>query len=249
MTELSKYGIAMAADSAVTQETYSYDTSQLKHRIYLGARKLRPIPKISAGISIWGNGKVGYVDTDIWIKEFISREEKNYSSLADFADHLTRKLNEIGGSTSGSPTLGFHLAGYQKAQNGKFSCCYQIFDGFKEGFRNQLAKPPRNYSGYRPEIIRGGDYFLGAKLFDLQDRYLSGLRKAGLISVPYPEDLKMRAEYLRFQIVHISHLYRLSSRFPFIGGPVTTLTISSRGIQEYETRGEIINPYYDTGFI
>jgi hypothetical protein len=52
----------------------------------------------------------------------------------------------------------------------------------------------------------------------------------------------MRAEYLRFQIRTVSGIYKLSNMFPLIGGPITTLTISSRGFESYETREEIDVP-------
>ncbi len=89
-----------------------------------------------------------------------------------------------------------------------------------------------------PNKLLGGSYGLYEKVFDLVEKYLTHLRAQKLI-VPYPETLKMRAEYLRFQILMVSQIYGLSNQLPWIGGKVTTLTISSKGIEEYETRREI----------
>lgn len=84
LTELSEYGIAMAADTAVTMLSRSTVTRSFE-RVYFGVRKLRPIFKIQAGVSVWGQGEINGVDTDVWLGEFITRREDDYNSLQEFA--------------------------------------------------------------------------------------------------------------------------------------------------------------------
>jgi len=51
LSEVSYFGVAMAADSAVTFGT---------GRVYIGAQKLLRVPQIDAGLSVWGRGTGGW---------------------------------------------------------------------------------------------------------------------------------------------------------------------------------------------
>ncbi len=53
LTEISKTGIAMAADSALTKDRPLPGKQVNVPRVYTGAKKLFQIPKLKAGISIW----------------------------------------------------------------------------------------------------------------------------------------------------------------------------------------------------
>ena len=59
ITELSKFGITMAADTAVTMQISGVT------RVLVGVRKLQPIEKLNAGISIWGHGMIAGLHSDI----------------------------------------------------------------------------------------------------------------------------------------------------------------------------------------
>jgi hypothetical protein len=252
LTELSKLGIAMAADTALLQKTPTYDTTQLEPRVYHGAMKLRPIPKIKAGVSVWGDGRVGTVDTDIWLREFIVREEQRYDDLQSFASVLREKLNNTVDPLPTNQTnarMGFHLAGFEDTKNGKQPCFYHIHNGTSQFFNDidprifnaNFDRPPQAYSEGQFYITRNGDYILYMQVFGMLEQYFNLLRSRGL-RLPFPENLRMRAEYLRFQIRTVSEIYLLSNTIPWIGGQITTLTIRPEGIESYETREDIVTP-------
>jgi len=252
LTELSKNGIAMAADTALLQKTPTYDAAQLEPRVYHGVMKLRPIPKITAGVSVWGGGKVGTVDTDIWLRDFIRREETHYHDLPSFATLLRDKLNNIVeplDKDTASARMGFHLAGFQDTKEGRFPCFYHIHNGTSQYFKDidptvfnvNFDRPPQPYPEWYYYMTKNGDYVLYAELFAMLEQYFNQHRARGL-RLPDPESLPMRAEYLRFQIRTVSQIYQLSNTIPWIGGRVTTLTISSEGFGSYETREEIVTP-------
>lgn len=121
LTELSRYGIAMAADSALTVPTLLPVERQYINRVYFGATKLRPIPKLKAGISFWGQGQIRGVDTDVWLLDFIHRNENRYNTLRQFALLLRNQLRQEIGRMQDTDAeslrwgkIGFHLAGYVK---------------------------------------------------------------------------------------------------------------------------------------
>ncbi|HER54302.1 MAG TPA: hypothetical protein ENO13_00165 [Candidatus Bathyarchaeota archaeon] len=137
ITELSSYGISMVADSAITMDIIMPITRVIGHRVYFGATKLRPIPKLEAGISFWGEGQIGDIDTDVWILNFIQRNEENYESLEDFASLLQDELREyvpeiIDPQDLRYGTLGFHLAGYENHNDDMLPTFWHIHNGQSE---------------------------------------------------------------------------------------------------------------------
>lgn len=88
-----EFGIAMAADSAVT-ETVNLNTGEERHRVLTGVRKLQPVHYLQAGISCWGLGEIQRVPTDIWLENFI-RQNSNINTLNDFAISLQNELRRV----------------------------------------------------------------------------------------------------------------------------------------------------------
>ena len=85
MTEVSTYGVAMAADSAITLPD---------GRVYIGAQKLLPVPILNAGLSIWGRGSVNRTAADTWLQDFIETDVQNGMTLLNMAEMLVEKLNK-----------------------------------------------------------------------------------------------------------------------------------------------------------
>ena len=163
--------------------------------------------------------------------------------MNSFGSALAKELNNIIPPVKIVPTLSFHLAGCEQTANGRFLAAYQIMNGTADGtFQCSYSQSPMEYKMGVRKPLRGGDTTTYVRAFEFLERYLKFMRTAGVepLTLPYPDNLKMRTEFLRFQIVMVSDLYVLSNQVPWIGGPVTTLSISSKGIESYETRSEII---------
>ncbi len=121
LTEVSKVGIVMAADSAIT---YGFDNQgrpiekQQKHW-----EKLIRVQSIKAAISYWG--VIGAVNKEfnLWLKRVIDDGSRNgsYKDLESLAGYLADSMNKACG---GKPLpndkyVGVHLAGYAKWSDGK----------------------------------------------------------------------------------------------------------------------------------
>src|SRR4051794_9688353 len=65
LTEISCHGIAMAADSAVTE---IYTATGAAVATPNAARKLQPVPHLRAGLSCWGMGEIEDIPTDQWLE-------------------------------------------------------------------------------------------------------------------------------------------------------------------------------------
>jgi len=256
LTELSLLGIAMAADSAVTTPSLTPNRQRIFPRVLIGVTKLFPIHKLQAGVCAWGLGQISAIDTDVWLKNFIVSNEDRYSALQDFVlllqNELRKHVPDIDLNQYPYGTVGFHVTGFVEWKGRKLPDFYHVHNGRSQVLesRGQASQidprrvnanhdmPPEEceklFSQGMAYITRNGDYQMYAALSSLVEQFFDMLGKRGF-QIPYPPSLKARAEYLRFWIKTMSEIYRLSNIVPGIGGPVTSLIISERGIEGYET--------------
>lgn len=110
LTELSDFGIIMAADSSETRVGNGEESFQEVNKIIY-------LPEFNIGISTWGNAIIENKDINAWLREKIDefKETKNGKSitnkyLEEVSKFLERKLNEA--FPKGDYVLGLHVAGY-----------------------------------------------------------------------------------------------------------------------------------------
>jgi hypothetical protein len=111
LTELSKAGIAMAADSAISTwkngKISTVDRRQWK--------KLLKVQRIKAGISYWGFvGKITTKRFDEWLESKIN-DTDCYTDLRSFADYLASEMNHAVGDKAlpDNYAAGIHVAGFE----------------------------------------------------------------------------------------------------------------------------------------
>lgn len=252
LTEISNFGIAMAADSAVTEKIVK-PNGNIIYRVLTGVRKLQVIDKLNAGISVWGEGMINNTPTDIWLEDFIDGQRANYNSLNDFALLLQNELRlhiaSINVRNNRLGTIGFHLAGFVGYQGNPTPTFYHIHNGISQALsaRGITVNPaiinanhdlPPNIaqqiiaSGVA-YITRNGDFTTYAQLFDHLNTFLQNLFQYRNLTIPHSRNLMERAEWLRFQIRTMSELYMLSSlHLPTIGGKIGTLLITPSGVDK-----------------
>ncbi len=125
LTELSPFGIAMATDSALTQEVLKPDGT-ICDKEYHGGRKLFAVPKLKAGISCWGWGEIPergatweerqrkYL-TELWLPYFLETNQTNYNTISELAKLLETELRQtipkINASEEELGDGGIHLVG------------------------------------------------------------------------------------------------------------------------------------------
>lgn len=253
LTDVSRFGVAMAADSAVT-----FDND----RVFVGFQKLLPVPCVNAGLSLWGKGSVNGMDADIWLQRFIESEVSSRMHLWDVACKLAEKLNGAFGRVI-SERMGIHVGGFDERNGIRGPAFYHVHNGHYEvGFRNgEIVTMPREDPpirefeahpdcppGKKYGMTRNGDFAIFAFLFDTISPLLDNLQQMTVLTFPYPPSLAARGEYLRFWINIVIEIYRLSNArrriLPqpatagdaSIGGPVTVLTISESGIESFYTK-------------
>lgn len=258
LTEVSTFGVAMAADSAVTFSS---------RRVYIGAQKLLPIPQIDAGLSIWGQARICDVDADIWLQEYIRNEIPDDISLWNMAENLAQKLNREFDGIIGE-RMGIHVGGFDERNGVRGPAFYHIHNAhyhieYRDGevkciadeeppireFRAHDDHPPRIYEGGNfPIPTRNGDFSVFGLLYDKVSPLFGNIHALTGLHFPFPNSLAARGEYLRFWINTIKEIYRLSNARmrvldepmtagdAHIGGPVTVLTISEHRIESFYSK-------------
>ena len=260
LTEVSRLGVAMAADSAVT-----FRSASRPPRVYIGAQKLLPAGQIDAGLSVWGKGDVNGVDADIWLANFIKNDVADRMSLWDMATKLAEELNEAFSGVI-DERMGIHIGGFDERNGIRGPAFYHVHNQHhKYRFHNRKPvvveeEPIREFAAHkdRPPSIyaendysgltRNGDFAIFALLHDEMRGQFRRMEEMTSLVFPYPPSLDARGEHLRFWINTVKEVYRLSNYrrdlLPqpltvgdaHIGGPVTVLTISESGIERFYSR-------------
>lgn len=241
ITEVSPYGIVMAADSALTI-TRAGETTVLTNCI-----KLLPIESIRGGISFWGLGFIENRYTHLWLRDLVDMFRGQNITIHEIANRLTDTLNEVLNPklANDDQLLGFHLAGFTKIKGKLMPDVYHITNAYQRGdtsyrlkeFRgqheliaeeyfNRLFRGKKNEPAKLIFWLRNGDWQFYSiwleKMESLLDLYW---RRQRNIQIPQA-NLESREEYVRFQIQTIINLYKISSaEYKIVGAPITTLSL------------------------
>jgi hypothetical protein len=263
ISEVSMFGVAMAADSAITETLPGHvpmvSGAATPPVVRVGARKLLPVRQASAAISVWGFGAVGtpsdptpVVPIDAYLEDFITTIPTGLG-LEAIATRLATETNlriQVGAARGG-----FHVGGYIPTVNGPLPAVYTVHTGPAETGPQQPLSVYKDFpnpdnlslSDYRHRLgsevyyVRNGDYrpytkFAGALFALLQD-----LAQQDNFVIPapnrFPDPLEGRGRLVRLQVQTVCDLYRLSNRLETIAQPVSWLTIGPEGIRSVELAG------------
>ena len=155
LTELSYFGVAMAADSALTQELRKPDGT-LGDKVYYGAKKLFTVPKLMAGIAYWGWGDIpqpgaGWSNpqklerTELWLPHFLEKNKERYNSISALAqlleNELRKRIPEIDAQMEPRGDGGIHLAGYESQGERLIPTFWHIHNGKSTALPSKRLNP------------------------------------------------------------------------------------------------------------
>jgi len=243
----------MGTDSAVTR-TITTPSGKATRRILTGYRKVYEIPKIKAGISFWGKGKIGNFPLDVWIPDFIQSHEDEYDNIHDFSFLLQDTLRDLipeltapeGSYEYRYGNRGFHLAGYVEYQKQQVPTFYHIHNGQSETRPDINPRiinanhdlPPQKvlelFLERKYPNVRNGDFHIYSLLFRTILNQLMGLRIEGrpfkiLDSSKFNSKIEAHSEFVRFWIRLVRDIYALSELPEIIGGDISIISITPNG--------------------
>lgn len=238
ITELCNFGvhrgIAMAADTAITEDSMNV-RGLIEDRAFFGLIKLLPVTKLQAGISYWGWAKMPPFSNkgiwmDWWLKRFLVKNRNNFSSLSELAGLLEKELrkcvprltDEELKITNGLGNGGIHLARFINEGQEKIPCFWHIHNGISTALPAKKVDPhvvnanydcpPKKYLELESQrLIRyqttNGDIEPYARFFrKYLSNYLIELNREMDIIIPI-SNIEFEANFLRAQIKFISGLY------------------------------------------
>jgi hypothetical protein len=145
ISEVSRFGIVMVADSAVTEEypeSWTLNSGvPAPPTVRTGAQKIIPVGAISAAIGVWGFGTIGtpnnpcaMIPIDVFLQDFADSIGQG-TSIEEVGNELADIVNDriVVGTARG----GFHLAGYIQGGDMQFPALYHIHTGHR-------ASPPHD---------------------------------------------------------------------------------------------------------
>jgi len=209
---------------------------------------------------------VGGTAADVWLQGFIETEIPEGMSLWNMATQVADKLNgafggaipdrmgiHVGGfdeenGVRGPALYHVHNGHYHvEFRSGKIVEVPDEAPPIRE-FRAHEDFPPSIFKeDDPPRMLRNGAFGIFALHQSTSDAFQIIREATGLI-FPYPPNLETRGEYLRYWINTMKEIFRLSNARPRVvsqpptvgdagvGGPVTVLTISESGIENFYAR-------------
>jgi hypothetical protein len=253
LTDICRLGISMAADSAVTR-TILYPNREPITRVLTGVKKLQFVPKIKAGISCWGLGKINNIPLDIWLEELIRERTAEYNSLKSFAILLQNEVREVieplNEPMNTRGTIGFHLAGLEDYNGVLTPHFYHVRNGDNQLIRQRgIEFDPsvvNAHHEFTPEMFgllsRGqvcrkhdGADTMYLDLFSRLNELFNHYASENQIRIPFVSHISGICKWSRFYIKLVSDLFQFSNMENVIGGQISTLWISLDGTHHLST--------------
>jgi len=237
VSDISKHGIIMVGDSAVTIKDGISHT-----KVIAGASKVQYSEKANIGISMWGNAQVGTKRLDSWIADFIQKYIIENDSVEDVGNKLQEKLNQVL-SLSKKPwkdmVCGFHIGGFKN----DIPVLYHVHCGHD----NEPAHELRLYKDYPDNQkwsektyeyllnfsfihLRNGYHPLFGLLFDNILDYSNGLRLKYNISFPR-DNLDSRFDFYKLLVRFVADSLPIAGITPGVNSSLSSIAFTSKGLQ------------------
>lgn len=166
VSEISKFGIAMVADSAITAvfpNSWTLSSGNSPSPVVrIGVQKIIPIKAVNAAISFWGLGEVGTlgdpdtpIPTDIFLQDFANSVPQG-TSIEQVGTKLVDLVNQR--IRVGQVRGGFHLAGYDQKNGKRFPVLYHIHTG---SISNPTYEPFNLHRDYPFKMLSDQGHCLG----------------------------------------------------------------------------------------
>jgi hypothetical protein len=246
VSEVSKFGVVMVADSAITTQQSDILPSGQQVPLYvrLGAAKVKQVPGKPIGTSFWGMGRIANIPTDIWLDDFFSNRIKPESTLEEICNILAEDVNESFFRHNQNDIGGFHIGSIiSDTKNNTLPVLYHIHRGH-EGQTPGKFELHKDYpnehilkkENYYQNLKQGNRYFLRNGLHsafaNVQERIFQSiyaLSQQNGINIPYPLSLKTLENLNRLIVGLLCDLIAISDNLEKVARPISSLTIDLKG--------------------
>jgi hypothetical protein len=235
VSDISRHGIIMVGDSAVT-----IDSGGVKTAVD-GAFKIQYAKAANIGFALWGNAGVDHRRIDYWLADFIQDQVKTGDSVEDTGNKLVSALNSTllkTGRQWKDLVRGIHIAGYRDG--------LPVLFHVHCGHDNEPAHELRLYHDFPDDQkwseshfkqllshgfihLRNGYHPLFAPLFDQALGYSSQLRAGFNIQLPYPS-LEGRFEFYKMLLRFVAGTLIAAKIHPGVNDRLSAIAFNASGM-------------------
>ena len=227
LTKVTRDGIAMAADAALTESYGEYD------RILIGASKLLAHQPSASCAGTWGHAVIPHpnIEADPISLEFVVKQFMTTAKSIEHAQSLSGKLVEWLNETfpKARGVIGIDIASVRAQPGREEAVIYKVMNADDVGgavgrFRCRTVREIGKFDDMEDSIVHiSGDVNANAWV----DEIRAGIRNAMLrVNRPLPETAEDVAAWLAVMVRTVSDLYLNLRIGRTIGGPVSTAVLS-----------------------
>jgi hypothetical protein len=235
VSDISRHGIIMVGDSAVTVERGGVKTATA------GAYKVQYAKAANIGFALWGNAGVDHRRIDCWLEEFIRDQVKADDSVEDTGQKIVSSLNPIlskSGRQWKDLVRGIHIAGYRDGLPVLFHahCGHDTEPAHELRLYHDYPDDQKwSESHFRSLLnygfihLRNGYHPLFGPLFQQALGYAAQLRAGFNIQLPHPS-LEGRFEFYKLLVRFVAGTLIASKLHPAVNDKLSAIAFDANGI-------------------
>lgn len=235
VSEVSKFGITMVADSAVT-------IRDSLTKVVDGALKIQYSHSHNVGFAIWGHATINGEQLDRWLKRFIDTQLDDVESLNDIGEKLTDTLvKEL--RRENKPweelVLGIHITGYISGlprlwhihcgNPGEVPSEPRLYKDFPEGRKWSDSEYKERLDSGEGFQFRNGYYEFFSLLFKNIDPLLKEFRERFSVILPR-NSLDGRLSYYRALVRFVADILVAANERPSVNSDLSCLSMTDKGM-------------------
>lgn len=235
VTEVSKHGIVMVGDSAVTMRNRSSGKLSVK----ANAVKVLYSEAANIGFTLWGAASVGNYRLDYWMDDFVDSEVHNGDTVVSVGEKLNTALN-LRDTEWEQNVKGIHVAGFMDG----VPVLYHVHCDRE----NEPPHELRLYRDYPDDLglslsqfrvaleeqdgiahLRNGYHTHFAVLYDAIERFAGGLGKVFGSEFPHPS-LHGRLKYYELLVKTVAGALEASHEHQGVNSELSSIAFTSSGL-------------------
>jgi hypothetical protein len=236
VSDISKHGIVMVGDSAVTKKR-----SGVVVGVVAGAVKVQYCSAANIGVAMWGYGQVDGTPLDKWVSEFLQNSVSARDDIVSIGTRLADSINRHHSAT-GKPwkelVCGFHLGGYLNGLPQLYHVhCGHAHEPSHElrlykDFPNDQGWTESEFRDYLNTAfihLRNGYHPLFAPLFDNILKYAQELKTS--LSITFPQNsLQGRLRFYQELVKFVAGVLEASGVHQGVNDTLSSIGFDNTGI-------------------
>ena len=236
VSDISRHGIVMVGDSAVTKRRNGTKT------VSADAVKIQYSARANVGFAIWGKAAMRKTRFDYWLRGFIETEISDGDSIEEIGSKLADQVNaDLApmGKPWRSLVRGIHIAGYRNGQPVLFHVhcghpnepCHEL--RLYRDYPNDKGLTAEQFAAALDQgyiHLRNGYHPHFGALFNSLLGYTDQLRRVANVQFPYPS-VEGRLEFYKLLVRFVAQTLVASRKHPGVNDALGAIAFDESGMK------------------